>query len=72
MSHGTRVSQRVEIGVAVENASRGCWTLTEQDDQAPAHVVDMLGAIALAVCNLAETVDARGGAIAAAADWRGD
>ncbi len=53
-----RSKERMEIRGRVEQASRGTWVALPGGDDAAGHAVDQLGAIALAICNLAETLDA--------------
>ncbi|HEU01365.1 hypothetical protein LCGC14_1749180 [marine sediment metagenome] len=54
-----RELERVAIRERVELASIGIWVALPGGDDAAGHAVDQLGAIATAICNLAETVDDR-------------
>ncbi len=56
---------REVIRSRVTNTSEGAWG-THDGTEMDAHLVDMQGATALAICNLAEAVDAQGDAIRAA------
>ena len=53
-----RARERVEIRQRVEMTSEGMWVALPGGDDAAGHAVDQLGAIASAICNLAETVEA--------------
>lgn len=56
-----REEGRQEIAAGVAETSDACWVETMESDRATCHVVDALGAIAMAICNLAESVDAHTG-----------
>ena len=61
-----RDNEREAIRAGMEAASLGCWEHLPIGEEPAGHAVDQLAAIGLAICNLAETIDARGDEIPSA------
>ncbi len=55
-----RARERMEIRTEVDISTREAWDVLPPGERAAGHAIEQLGSIARAICNLAETVDARG------------